>query len=254
MTDPGFSLTLLCATAGWLGLMHTLLGPDHYLPFVAMSRAGGWSLTKTTVITVLCGIGHVLSSVILGVVGVAVGFTVFKLDTLTAIEAVRGNVAGWLLLAFGLAYLVWGVHRALRNKPHTHLHAHADGTIHHHTHRHANNHAHVHAPPYAPEQGAPGEERAAGNMTPWILFTIFVFGPCEPLIPLVMYPAAQGSAWGVALVTFVFGAITLATMTTVVMLAYLGTAPLGLGRFRRYNHALAGLLVVACGTAILAGL
>jgi len=25
----------------------------------------------------------------------------------------------------------------------------------------------------------------------WALFLIFVFGPCEPLIPLIMYPAAK---------------------------------------------------------------
>jgi nickel/cobalt exporter len=250
-TTVPIGIGVLCATAGGLGFMHTLLGPDHYVPFIAMSRAGGWSLMKTTVITILCGLGHVLSSVVLGVAGIAVGIAVFKLET---IEGLRGELAGWLLLAFGLAYLTWGVHRAVRNRPHTHRHAHADGTVHHHTHRHANNHAHAHASPYAPEQGGPGAERAGGSMTPWILFTIFVFGPCEPLIPCVMYPAAQGSVWGVALVTLVFGTITLATMTTIVVLAYLGMTRFTLGRFQRYSHAAAGLLLVTCGAAMLFGL
>ena len=39
--------TLLLWTAASIGFVHTLLGPDHYLPFVAMSRAGGWSARKT---------------------------------------------------------------------------------------------------------------------------------------------------------------------------------------------------------------
>ena len=37
-----------------------------------------------------------------------------------------------------------------------------------------------------------------------ILFTIFVFGPCEPLIPILMYPAAKSSVAGMLLVAGVF--------------------------------------------------
>ena len=241
---------VLSATAASIGFLHTLLGPDHYLPFVALSRAGGWSLKKTVVITVLCGVAHVLSSVVLGAVGIAVGIAVFKLET---IEAVRGSLAGWLLLAFGLAYLVWGIRSAIRNQPHTHAHVHADGIVHRHEHMHTDRHAHVHAAPYAPADGAPAEGQRAGSVTPWVLFLIFVFGPCEPLIPLVMYPAAQGSVWGVALVTLLFGAATLTTMTAIVVLSYAGATRLTLGRFQRYGHAAAGLLVVGCAAAVLLG-
>lgn len=257
---------LLCATAASVGFLHTIFGPDHYVPFVAMARIGRWSLVRTVVITLACGVGHVLSSVVLGVVGIAVGVAVLGLET---IEATRGSIAAWLLLAFGLALLVWGLHRAYRNKPHTHLHAHADGDVHEHEHTHANEHTHVHAAPKAPgglsprapaglsppppaDASPPGKTRAAA-MTPWILFTIFLFGPCEPLIPIVMYPAAQGSVWGVVLVTLIFGAVTLATMTTVVVLACLGTTRLSLGRFERYGHAAAGLAITACAVLMLIG-
>ena len=37
----------LAATAAMIGVVHTLTGPDHYVPFVAMSRVGGWSLLRT---------------------------------------------------------------------------------------------------------------------------------------------------------------------------------------------------------------
>ena len=77
--------------------------------------------------------------------------------------------------------------------PAIHGHAHLDGHAHEHEHVHTHAHTHVHA------------AEAAGNMTPWVLFTIFVFGPCEPLIPLVMYPAAKGDSAGVALVAGAFG-------------------------------------------------
>lgn len=240
-------MLLLCGTAATIGLVHTVLGPDHYLPFVAMSRIGRWPLRKTVLVTVLCGIGHVLSSVALGLIGIALGLAVFKLES---IESWRGDVAGWLLLAFGLVYFVWGVRRAIRNRPHTHKHIHVDGTAHAHEHAHADEHVHVHKPSDAPG----GEARTANTMTPWILFTIFVFGPCEPLIPILMYPAAKGRMVDVLLVTAIFGLTTLLTMTTIVVGASMGMASLSLGRLERYGHALAGFVVLACGAAIKAGL
>ena len=227
------SLHVLCGTAASIGFLHTLLGPDHYLPFVAMSRVGAWSLRRTVFITLLCGMGHVLSSVVLGVIGVAFGVAVFRIE---GIEGLRGDLAAWLLLAFGLVYFIWGVRRAIRNRPHTHPHVHADGLVHAHKHVHSGAHVHVHDESHVSAAGGNTEGLAAGSMTPWVLFTIFLFGPCEPLIPLLMYPAAEGSAWDIALVTVVFGTVTLATMTTIVVVAYLGIGSLRLTRLQRYSH------------------
>jgi hypothetical protein len=91
-------------------------------------------------------------------------------------------------------------------------------------------------------------------MTPWVLFTIFVFGPCEPLIPMLMYPAALGSGWSVAIVSLLFGLATIATMLAMVLVMCLGTSFFPLGRLERYGHALAGLVIVSCGLAIKLGL
>lgn len=244
-------ITLLCGTAASIGFLHTVLGPDHYLPFVAMSRVGGWSLAKTVIITLVCGIAHVLSSVALGVIGIAFGVALLKLE---AIEGLRGDLAGWLLLTFGLVYFVWGVRRAIRNKPHAHPHAHVDGVIHAHRHVHAGGHVHVHqqTDSSASEHG-PGTVRT-GSMTPWVLFTIFLFGPCEPLIPLLMYPAAKGQMWHVVLVTAIFGTTTIATMVTIVVMAHATVGRMAFTRFERYGHALAGFVVLACGAAIKVGL
>ena len=268
MIDNGI---LLYATAASVGFVHTVLGPDHYVPFVAMSRAGEWSRRKTVVITLLCGLGHVLSSAVLGLIGIAFGVAVFKLEW---IERFRGDLAGWLLIAFGLVYFLWGVRRAVRNQPHSHFHAHADGMIHTHEHMHHADHVHVHdaSVPAGSEprlqrsgQSEPGAQATghhaptptcdfAPSLTPWILFTIFLFGPCEPLIPIVMYAAAKGTVWTVFGVTIVFSVITIATMLTVVLSSSwaIGIAPLP--RWQRFGHALAGLVVLACGMAVQAGL
>ncbi|MBI4681128.1 MAG: hypothetical protein HY753_08025, partial [Nitrospirae bacterium] len=155
-------LLILIIAAASIGFFHTLLGPDHYLPFIVMSRSRNWSLRKTSLVTVLCGIGHVLSSVLLGIIGIALGIAVSKLE---AIESFRGSIAAWVLIAFGLVYFIWGMRRALRNKPHEHLHKHEYGFSHMHTHHHTEVHMHVH------------RKKGTKNITPWVLFTIFVFGP-----------------------------------------------------------------------------
>ena len=59
------TLFLLLVSAASIGFFHTIMGPDHYFPFIVMSRSGQWSSTKTIWVTILCGFGHVLSSVLL---------------------------------------------------------------------------------------------------------------------------------------------------------------------------------------------
>jgi len=83
-----------------------------------------------------------------------------------------------------------------------------------------------------------------------VLFTIFVFGPCEPLIPLVMYPAARHSTAGVVLVAAAFGLATIATMLVIIAAASYGASFVKLGKLERYSHALAGLMIFVSGLAV----
>ncbi len=233
------TLIELMGLAAFIGWFHTLTGPDHFIPFIAMSKVGRWSLRRTIAITLACGMGHVLSSILIGTLGIGFGLL---LNRLVHFESSRGTLAGWLLLGFGLAYMTWGIFRAIRNRPHSHLHAHPDGEVHGHTHNHHGGHAHVHG------------ETDQGSMTPWVLFAIFVFGPCEPLIPILMYPAAQLSVSGALLVAGVFAAATLGTMLTIVVAGYFGLARLSFPRLARYSHAIAGGSIAVCGAAIQLGL
>jgi nickel/cobalt exporter len=210
-------LAALVITAASLGFIHTVLGPDHYIPFVAMSRARKWSDFKTLSITVACGVGHVASSVVIGLIGVALGIAVGSLES---VESVRGDIAAWVLIGFGLVYMVWGIRRAIKRKLHSHSHTH-------------------------------GEK---ANITPWILFTIFVLGPCEPLIPILMYPAAQKSTSGMILVASVFSIVTIATMTIAVFVLSRGIKLFPTKSIERYSHALAGFVILLCGMAIQFGL
>lgn len=212
----------LCATAVSVGVVHTILGPDHYVPFVAMSRAGGWSAGRTLRVTLACGLGHVAGSVAIGVAGLLLGVAVLRLESL---EAFRGDAAGWLLIALGLACCAGPFLR--RQRP-------ADG----------------HGPPAAVRP----DPAADGVWSPWLLFLVFVFGPCEPLIPLLMYPAAKASPLAVAAVVAVFAGATLVTMTAAVFAVRSGAGLVGRRWPAPVAHALAGLAVLACGVLIKLGL
>ena len=138
MTDE---VIVLAGTAAGIGFIHTILGPDHYVPFIVMSKARGWSGRKTAIVTSLCGLGHVVSSILLGIVGLFLGIVVFKLES---IESFRGDLAGWLLMTFGFVYLLWGISYAVRAGSQAHLHGHTHGS-------------------------SSGSSR---SLTPWVLFTI----------------------------------------------------------------------------------
>ena len=249
---------MLAGTAATLGLVHTVIGPDHYLPFIVIGRARNWGLRRILSVAFLAGLGHILSSVVLGFAGIALGIAVAKLE---GVESARGGIAAWLLIGFGFAYFIWGMRRAWRGKSHTHphLHDHEDGKVHphgpdQHVHdtatEHLHEHAHAHTHELAEHAHPHGEAPNKANITPWILFTIFVFGPCEPLIPLVMYPAARHSTAGVVLVAMAFGLATIATMLVIIAAASFGASFVKLGKLERYSHALAGLMIFVSGLAV----
>jgi len=199
-----------------------------------MSKARNWSTPRTMLITFLCGLGHVGSSVILGIIGVSIGIAITKIEFF---ESFRGNLAAWAFIAFGLVYFIWGLRKAIRNKPHIHLHIHEDSTSHEHEHAHIKDHSHVH-------------ESKGKTITPWILFTIFVLGPCEPLIPILMYPAAKNNVGGLILVTSIFAAVTIATMMVVVYVTSTGIKLIPMKKMEKYSHAIAGAIILFSGLGI----
>jgi hypothetical protein len=217
------------ATVLAVSVLHAAIGPDHYLPFILLGRARGWTLRRTLWVTAACGIGHVASSLVLGSVGLLLGAGV---EAIAGVEAERGAIAAWGLVAFGLAYGLWGLRQALRSRIHSHaghMHLHSGGE-----------HAHEH-----------GELPGQRGATTWALFLVFVLGPCELLIPCFVMPASQGR-WGLAAVLAAgFAVATLATMLGLVALGARWSHKASLGKLERWSHAFAGGIVAASGAAIL---
>jgi ABC-type nickel/cobalt efflux system permease component RcnA len=127
--------------------------------------------------------------------------------------------------------------RLKRGHTHSHTHAHPDGTVHDHNHNHNQGHAHAHT-------------ASSGAMVAWSLFIIFVFGPCEALIPMLMVPAAEHNWLWVGLVAGAFGVTTIATMMLVVTIGYLGLSIKKLEGFERYTNVVAGVAIALSGIAI----
>ena len=201
----------LTATAVTVGFIHVLIGPDHYLPFIALSKSGRWSFSKTMWFTFICGVGHLLGAVALAFIGIRFGLMVNKL---AAIESMRGELASGMLIAFGLVYFVWGLRQAFKKR-----------------------------------SLGPDAETTVNNFS-WILVIIFVLGPCEPLIPILMYPTVGSSLQQTIWASSILGGTTLLTMMGAVAVLYRGVDLLPVNRPQRCTHALAGGAILFCGIAV----
>jgi nickel/cobalt exporter len=204
----------------WLLLFSTFsiaffhaLAPDHWLPFAAIGRAQKWSKLKLLWITFISGLGHVGISIIFSVIGIALGFSLSKIK---ALEGNRGQIALWLLIGFGIAYMLWGIKKAGQRR-----HEHLDE-----------------------------EKLNKHTVAAWTLFAVIVLGPCEPLIPLAFLGYNYG--WpGVITVSIVFSITTLMMMLGQSLLAFMGVQLIKGHIMERYSHAFAGLVIALTGAFVL---
>jgi nickel/cobalt exporter len=199
-----------------IGFIHTIAGPDHYLPFVALSKSRNWSMVKTLNIVIIGGLAHVLSSVVIGFIGIGAGIGLSKLELF---EGFRGNIAAWLLFSFGVAYTAWALFRLIRRKGNVHSHL--------------------------------EDKNDRRQLTIWIIILIFLFGPCEPLIPILMYPAAEHNYAAVGIVALVFAIATIGTMLISVTVLLKGFTLVKMSSLHKYQHVIAGLAIMLCGAGIL---
>ena len=229
-------LSVLLVTALTLGVIHTAVGLDHTLPFVLLGRARKWSLAHTLVVASTCGLAHVLSSVVIGLLGatLAVG-----LASLSWFEKTRGSWAAMGLMVFGLVYsakALWNIRVA---SPHRHVHLHKDGTVHGHLHGHGSSHAHWSSLPTNSKSGVT-----------FALLVVFLLGPCEALLPLMTAPSLMNNPSASMVVALVFGAATLLTMNVLITLGWHGLQSTWLARLEPHMHWVAGVIITLSGVGM----
>lgn len=204
----GGAFWALALAAASVGALHSI-APDHWVPFAALSRARGWTAWKTARITLACGLGHVTVSAALGVLALVLGLGALQLFG-ERLEA----VAGLLLMAFGLAYAVWGLRKAMHERLHHHAH-HVDSS----------------------------------NATAWTLFLLFSADPCVAVMPILFAaaPLGVGPAAGVVLI---YELATLGAMVPLVLISRAGAARLKWHWLDHYADGAAGGIIAVVGLAV----
>jgi len=204
MTPAFWALT---AAAASVGALHSV-APDHWVPFAALARARRWSAWRTARITLACGLGHVTVSAALGLLALLLG-----LQALRIWGARLESVAGLLLMAFGLAYAVWGLRRAVGARLHAHSH------------------------------------QVDSSATAWTLFLLFCADPCVAVMPILFAAAPLGAGPATAVV-LVYEVATLGAMLPLVLLSRAGASRLTWHWLDHYAHGAAGGIIAAVGLAV----
>lgn len=221
----------LVISAMAISFIHTITGPDHYLPFIVLCKSKGWTRGRTFLLTIFCGVGHVLSSLVVGSIAVFFGW---QLNKFSLFQEMRGNLAGWALLIFGAVYLFYGLVQAIRNRPHKHFDIMGDEVY---------VYRHKHGEMVMPQKRI--------KVTPLILFMIFVMGPSGPLTPLLFYSGIHQSTSEIIAQIVPFAFTKIATMLLMVIIGIYGYSSLfNSERLERYMAAVSGSIVFTCGVGM----
>jgi len=102
-----------------LSLLHAVI-PNHWLPILAIGRKENWSVAQTTRVTLLAGLAHAASTVIIGLVLALAGAQLS-----THLESFTRFVAPLLLIALGIFF----IYQHSRHH-HFHLHGHHEKASH----------------------------------------------------------------------------------------------------------------------------
>ncbi len=213
----------LIFTAATVGAIHSL-APDHWVPFAALARARNWSALRTARLAVVCALGHVTASAILGVLALLIGR-----EAVEAFGSTLASAAPLMLIAFGLVYMLWALWRATRREL-LHQADHLDGNA--HAHRHVHGHHH--------------HKRSA---TEWGLFLLFCADPCVALIPMIVAASARGWA-SVGAVIIVYELATIAAIVVLVQTAHAGASRIRFAWFDRFGDVVAGGMILVVGTLV----
>jgi ABC-type nickel/cobalt efflux system permease component RcnA len=207
---------LLVGAVAAVGVLHTMV-PDHWVPITLIARQRGWTRAETARVAFKAGIGHVLSTLAIGaivwVAGVAMAQRFGRWVDAAATAA---------LVGFGL----WIAASAWRD-----LHAHGG-----HSHAHEApraDHDHVHA------------DCAKGRTA---LLLILGSSPMVEGIPAFFAASKYGVAL-LVLMSFVFGATTIATYVLLSVYSTAGLQRARLGAFERYGEVLSGAFIAVVGLA-----
>jgi ABC-type nickel/cobalt efflux system permease component RcnA len=230
---------LLAAAAG-VGFGHAIL-PDHWVPLAVLGRTRRYPLSRVARLSGLAGVAHVLVSIILGAVIIAVG-----LQFRSTIQSAQDTIIGWILIATGVGFAVL----ELTGHGHGHDHDHDHGHDHDHDHNHNHNHdEHEHEHQAGHGAAAPGRFRGlAAVMVPFGAAA----SPDLTILPVFLAATTAGVATAIGSLV-VFAAVTMGTIVGLTLAATRGGYEIRGQWLEQWGNAFTALVLVIIGLLVLTG-
>jgi putative Mn2+ efflux pump MntP len=194
-----------------LSTIHALI-PNHWLPLIAVGKTEKWTHSQTLWATVITGVAHTLSTIIIGIV---VGLIGYKLATKYAV--ISETIAPVILIGLGLIYIF----RDFRS-----------------------NHRHTHE--IKPLVTEPGQKRSR-----WIaiLTSLSIAMFLTPCIEIEAYYFHAGTiGWiGIFIVSAVYLMTTVVIMLLLVYLGMKGVKTFKSHFLEHHEKAVTGIVLIALG-------
>ena len=196
---------LLAAAAG-VGFGHAIL-PDHWVPLAVVGRTRRYPLSRIARLSSLAGIAHVLVSIVLGAVIIAIG-----LQFRSTIEHAQDTIIGCILIATGIGFLLLELTG--------HGHHHHDGDDGHHHEHHDDGDQHHHAESHEHHQGEEAPQRFSGLAAVMVPFGAAA-SPDLTILPVFLAATTAGIATAVGSLV-IFAAVTIGTIVGLTLVAARG--------------------------------
>lgn len=215
----------LIAAAAGVGFAHAIM-PDHWVPLAVVGRTRRYPLSRVARLSGLAGIAHVLVSLLLGAVIVAIG-----LQLRSTVQHAQDTIVGAVLLATGVAFIAL----ELSGRGHAHDHRHD----HHHDHEHSHHHH---------DTGRGRLRGLAGIMVPFGAAA----SPDLTILPVFLAAAAAGAATAIGSL-IAFALVTIATIVTLTLVATFGGYQVRGQWLERWANAITALVLLIVGALVLTG-
>jgi nickel/cobalt exporter len=230
-------LTTIAATGFTVAFFHAAI-PTHWLPFVLVSRARGWSRGKTLLVSTFAGLGHVALTTLLGL---GIAWFGFKLDERAG--QLFPWLAGGVLLVIGLFYFwrQWSGRGVMHHHPAGGQHQESAECGHEHDHSHW-------------EDELKDSTLVSDKAGDWAaisgLFMMLTLSPCEGFLPVYLSGVQFG--WrGFFVLSAILAVGTLAGMLVFTWLTLVGLEKFQVQKFERYEAAMLGSIFTVLGILLL---
>jgi nickel/cobalt exporter len=232
------TVAILAASVG-VGLGHAIL-PDHWVPLAVLSRTERYPLSKTARLSGLAGVAHVLLSIVLGAIIIAVG-----LQFRSAVQSAQDTIIGGLLLATGIGFVVLELSgRGHHHGPDGHTHDHRPGG---HSDEHDYDHDHHRDGAAIAEQH--GWRRLSAVMVPFGAAA----SPDLTILPVFLAAATTGVATAIGSI-LLFATATIGTIVALTLIATVGGYQLKGDWLERWGNLITAGVLLIIGTLVLAGI